>query len=45
MNEELSPPESPRRGRKPSEIAKRDKLNKLIATIRDQKSIIKSNQK
>lgn len=37
MNEELTPPEGPRKGRKPSEIAKRDKLNKLIAAIRDNK--------
>lgn len=37
MNEELTPPENPRKGRKPSEIAKRDKLNKLIDMIRDKK--------
>ena len=37
MNEELTPPEAPRKGRKPSEIAKREKLTALIAKIRDNK--------
>lgn len=37
MNEELTPPEAPRRGRRPSEVAKREKLTALIAKIRDNK--------
>jgi len=37
MNEELTPPEAPRKGRKPSEVAKREKLTALIAKIRDNK--------
>jgi hypothetical protein len=37
MNEELTPPEAPRRGRRPSEVAKREKLNALINKIRENK--------
>jgi len=45
MNEELTPPEGPRKGRKPSQIAKRDKLNALIAKIRDSKNKVDNNSK
>jgi len=37
MNEELTPPEHPRRGRKPSEVAKREKLNMLINKVKEHK--------
>jgi hypothetical protein len=43
MNEELTPPEGPRRGRKPSDVAKREKLNTLIAKIREKKAGIDKN--
>ena len=43
MNEELTLPEGPRKGRKPSQIAKRDNLNTLIAKIRDSKGRVDKN--
>ena len=43
MNEELTPPEGPRKGRKPSQVAKREKLNALIAKIREKKSGVDKN--
>ena len=45
MNEELTPPEAPRKGRKPSEIAKREKLNALINKIRDNKEKVDKAKK
>jgi hypothetical protein len=45
MNEEMTPPEAPRRGRKPSEVVKRTKLNNLIDKIREKKSKIDKTQK
>jgi len=45
MNEELTPPEAPRRGRKPSEVAKREKLNALINKIRDNKEKVDKAKK
>ena len=43
MNEELTPPESPRRGRKPSDVAKREKFNALISKIRERKAGVDKN--
>jgi hypothetical protein len=37
MDEAAEAPEAPRKGRKPSEIAKREKLQHLIDKIRDKK--------
>jgi hypothetical protein len=45
MNEELTPPEGPRRGRRPSEIMKRDKLNTLIKMVRDKKAQVDKQSK
>lgn len=45
MNEELTPPEAPRRGRRPSEVAKRAKLNALIDKIRDNKAKVDKAKK
>jgi hypothetical protein len=45
MNEELTPPEGPRRGRRPSEIMKRDKLNALISKVREKKAQVDKQSK
>jgi len=45
MNEEMTPPEGPRRGRRPSEIMKRDKLNTLIKMVRDKKTQVDTKPK